>query len=391
MHRRLVFLFAVAVTMAASGPSAAEISIGFANPLTGPYAASGGRNRSAVERAVEDLNDDGGVLGQDVRVITVDDACGIVLAVTAAQELVDAGVPVVVGHFCSGSSLMAAGVYEVANVLMITPSSTHPRLTEEGRRNVFRLIGRDDRQGELAGDFLAAHWTDRRIAILHDGSVYGEGLAAQTRQRLRQRGVTEAIYGAYRPGGVDYAVLVARLQRAGIDALYIGGYGPDAGLILRTARERGDDLQLIGGDGLGMDEFWLSAGAAGAGTIFSGRPDVRGLPEAAAVLAAFRARGLGPRPFGIGAYAAVEVWAQAVERTGSLELAAVARVLRRGWFDTVLGPVAFDDKGDLEGAGWQWQVWANGNYRPLNRGAATEPLFRADGLEQRTRWVRPWN
>ena len=390
MHRRLVFLFAVAVTMAAPGTSAAEISIGFANPLTGPYAASGGRNRIAVELAVHDLNRRGGVLGQDVRVITVDDACGVVEAVMAAQELVNAGVPVVVGHFCSRSSLMAAGTYEVADVLMISPSSTHPRLTEEGRRNVFRLIGRDDRQGELAGDFLADRWAERRIAILHDGSVYGEGLAAQTRQRLRQRGVTEVIYDAYTPGTTDYAALVARLQRAGIDALYIGGYGPDAGRIVRTAPERGDDLQLSGGHGLGMDEFWLAAGAAGEGTIFTGRPDARGLPEAAAVLAAFRARGLGPRPFGIGAYAAVEVWAQAVERAGTLEPAAVARTLRRGWFDTVLGPIAFDDKGDLEGTGWQWQVWTNGDHRPLDRDA-TRYLVGADGLGQRTPWARPWD
>ncbi len=137
--------------------------------------------------------------------------------------------------------------------------------------------------------------------------------------------------------------------------------------------------------------FWLSAGPAGAGTIFTARPDVRGLPEAAAVLAKFRARGLGPRPFGIGAYAAVEVWAQAVKRARTLESTAVAGVLRRGWFATVLGPVAFDGKGDLEGAGWQWQVWTNGNYRPLNRGAATEHLINADGLERRTPWFRLWD
>ena len=202
--------------------------------------------------------------------------------------------------------------------------------------------------------------------------------------------MAEALYGAYTPGERDYSALVARLQRAGVEVLYIGGYGPDAGLILRTARERGADLQLIGGDGLAMDEFWAVAGSAGEGTIFSGRPDVRGLPEAAAVLARFRARGLGPRPFGLGAYAAVEVWAQAVERAGSLELAAVARVLRRGWFDTVLGPIAFDDQGDLEGAGWQWQVWANGDHRPLDRDAARY-LVGADGLGRRTPWARPWD
>jgi branched-chain amino acid transport system substrate-binding protein len=273
----------------------------------------------------------------------------------------------VIGHACSHSSLLAAGIYETADVLMITASSTHPRLTEEGRQNVFRLFGRDDRQGELAGDFLAEHWDGHHVAILHDGSTYGEGLAYEARRQLRARGETEAIYDTYRPGANDYAALVARLQRAGIDALYIGGYGPDAGRILRTAREQGLRLQLVGGDGLGMDEFWTIAGTAGEGTIFSGRPAVPGRPEAAALLARFRARGLGSRTFGLGAYAAVQVWAQAVERAGSLELRDVAGTLRRGRFETVVGRVAFDAKGDLVDAAWQWKVWTDGGYEPLEQ------------------------
>jgi branched-chain amino acid transport system substrate-binding protein len=149
--------------------------------------------------------------------------------------------------------------------------------------------------------------------------------------------------------------------------LYIGGYGPDAGLILRTARARGLDLQLVGGDGLGMDEFWTIAHGAGEGAIFSGRPDVRDRPQAAELFARFREHGLGTRPFGIGAYAAIQVWAQAVERVGTVELAPVARMLRRGRFETVLGPIAFNDKGDLRDAPWQWQVWTNGAYVPLER------------------------
>ena len=367
MYRQFLLLLAAALAVAAPGAGAAEaVPIGFANPLTGPYAVSGNRNRAAVELAVEDLNRGGGVLGHEVRVVAADDACGVEQAVAAARELAAAGVRAVVGHMCSHSSLMAAGIYEAADVPMISPSSTHPRLTEEGRRNVFRLIGRDDRQGDLAGDFLAEHWGDDEIAVLHDGSTYGEGLAARTRQRLRQRGVMEALYDAYAPGEEDYSALAARLERAGIDVLYIGGYGPDAALILRAVRERGDGLQLIGGDGLGMEEFWAVAGPAGEGTIFSSRRDVRQLPEAAAVLARFRARGLGRRAGGIGAYAAVQVWAQAVERAGSFDSAAVAGALRRGRYETVLGRVAFDDKGDLEDAGWDWQVWTDGDYRPIS-------------------------
>lgn len=368
MKRQLLCVaLAVLITSMVAGPAAAEITIGFANPLSGPFAASGLRNRAAVALAVEDLNARGGVLGQRVGVVAADDACGLEQAVAAANRLVDAGVALVVGHACSHSSVLAAGIYEVAGVLMITPDSTHPRLTEEGRANVFRLIGRDDRQGAVAADFLARRYAGSRIAIVHDGTLYGRGLAANTRRQLRLRGVVETLYAAYPAGAKDYDALVASLRDAAIDVLYVGGLGPDAGLIVRSARQRGDSLQLVGGDGLAMAEFWAAAGEAGEGTIFSTRPSVVHDSDAMAIRAAFRLRGLGPGTGGFGAYAAVEVWAQAVARAGTVESAAVAHELRRGRFRSVLGPVAFDTKGDLEGAAWEMQVWSHGDYAPLDQ------------------------
>lgn len=366
MYRCLLFLLALLIAMTGSGRTEAEVRVGFANPLSGPYALSGHRNRVAVETAVGDLNRRGGVLGEQVQLVTVDDACGLEQALVAARQLVAAGVRFVVGHLCSHSSLLAAGVYETADILMISPDSTHPRLTEEGRGNVFRLIGRDDRQGQMAADLLAERWADKKIAILHDSSTYGEGLALEVRKRLRQHRVIEAIYDAYVPGAKDYSALIERLESAGIQILYLGGYGRGAGLILRTARDRGDRLQLVGGDGLGMDGFWAEAGAAGDGTIFSARPEVRGTAQATEVLARFQRRGLGSRQGGIGAYAAIQAWAQAVERAGTVETAAVAGMLRRGRFETVLGPVAFDSKGDLRDSSWQWKVWTNADHVPLS-------------------------
>ena len=367
MRRRFLRLLIAALVLGASGKAAAEIEIGFANPLTGPYALTGARNRIAVEMAVGALNQNGGVLGQKINLVIADDACGLHQSFEAARELVTAGVRVVIGHLCSHSSLLAAGIYEAADVLMVSPSSTHPRLTEEGRQNVFRLIGRDDDQGALAGAFLAARWSGDEIAILHDGSTYGAGLASEARKQLRSRGVREAIYDIYRPNKEDYGALAARLQTAGIAALYIGGYGPDAARILRAVRARGSGLQLVSGDALGMDEFWTIAGRAGIGAVFSSRRNPATLPDAAEVLAGFSARGLSPRAGGLSSYAAVQVWAQAVERAGTFELRAVADMLRRGRFDTVLGPVAFDSKGDLQDSVWQWQVWTDGSYRPMHR------------------------
>jgi branched-chain amino acid transport system substrate-binding protein len=364
--RRCVFLPVILMlAFVASPPAKAEIRIGFANALSGPYAASGHRNRVAVETAVHDLNRTGGVLGEQVELVVADDACGLSQAMAAARRLVEVGVSLVVGHMCSHSSLLAAGIYEAADILMISPSSTHPRLTEEGRANVFRLTGRDDRQGEMAARFLAETYADLRIAILHDGSTYGERLARETRSQLHRRGIEEALFEIYRPGALDYSNIVAELRQARIDVVYVGGYGPDAGRILRTARAQGEDLQMVGGDGLAMDEFWSVAGRAGEGTVFTARRDVRTTPAAAPVLKAFKERGLGPRPGGIGAYAAVKIWATAAERAGSVDLPPVERELRRGRFATPLGRVAFDDKGDLRDSVWQWYVWKDANYTPL--------------------------
>ena len=364
MYRGLSCLLAGALALAC-GSAQAEVKIGFASPLSGEYAFTGGRNGIAVELAVRRLNEAGGVLGQPVALLAVDDACGLERAVEAARQLVAAGVVMVIGLMCSHSSLLAAGVYETADVLMISPSSTHPRLTEEGRGNVFRLNGRDDQQGWLAGDFLARNWPGEAIAILHDDSTYGEGLASHTRRRLRAHGVREALYDLYPPGELDHTALAARLKAAAIEVLYIGGYGPDAARILRAVRARGDDLQLVGGDGLGMDEFWTIAGRVAEGTLFSARPSPPTLPAAIELLADFRARGLGTRSGGIAAYAAVEAWSQAAERAGSVKLPVVADMLRRGRFATVLGPIAFDGKGDLAGASWQWQRWSGSSYLPL--------------------------
>jgi branched-chain amino acid transport system substrate-binding protein len=372
MRRRYLLLLVIGLVIGRPWAASADIVIGLAYPLSGPYALTGHRNKIAVEMAVRDINENGGVLGEQVSLVAVDDGCGLERSLEAARKLIGAGVHAVIGHMCSHSSLLAAGLYETADVLMITPGSTHPRLTEEGRRNVFRLIGRDDRQGELAGDFLADGWPGEKIAILHDGSTYGEGLAAAARKRLRARDEVEAIYDFYVPGQEDFTDLVARLRRERIAVLYMGGYGPDAGWIVRTARQQGYDLQVIGGDGLGMDEFWSIAREAGDGTVYSDRPDATGAADG--LLKRFRSRGLGTRGGGLGAYAAVQVWAQAVERVGTVRVAEVAKVLRRTRFDTVLGPVSFDQKGDCEGAKWQWKVWSDGIRVPLSRRAVTQSI-----------------
>ena len=159
--------------------------------------------------------------------------------------------------------------------------------------------------------------------------------------------------------------LAEKLRHDGIDVLYIGGYGPDAGLILKTVRAVGDDLQLIGGDALGMDEFWAVASNAGEGSIFSARPEAGIDSGIGRLLERLQGREQSARTGGLGAYAAVQVWAQAVQRVGKTDFDAVVKALHYGRFTTVLGQISFDGKGDMQDAQWQWKVWSNGAHPPL--------------------------
>jgi branched-chain amino acid transport system substrate-binding protein len=266
---------------------------------------------------------------------------------------------------CSESSIPASKVYEAAGVLQISPASTNPMLTEQGRANVFRVIGRDDAQGTVAGNYLADHWSDKKIAILHDSTTYGKGLADETKRQLNQRGVTESIYEPYDPGKGDYSAEIAKLEAADIAVLYLGGRHHAAALMARTARDRGYSLQLVSGDPLSTEEFGLIAGPAAEGTLFTFSADARQNAEAGPVVKRFRAENFEPAGYTLLSYAAVQVWAQAVEKAQSMDLPAIIALLRNNQFDTVLGRIGFDDKGDLAAQTWTWYVWRGGEYVPL--------------------------
>ena len=362
---KFLYLTAFVATAAYVSPVHAEILIGVAGPMTGQYEWTGDEQLQGAELAVADINARGGVLGQKVKLIIGDDSCDPDQAVAVANKLVNDGVVFVDGHNCSGSSIPASAVYEKAGVLMISPASTNPKLTDQGGDNVFRVCGRDDHQGIVAGDYLADAWGEKNIAILHDNSAYGKGLADETRKQLNGRGVQEAMYEAYDPEVADFTPLASRMQAAGINVIYVGGYSTEAGLILRAMRDQNFSAQLVGGDSLTATDFWLIAGPAGEGTLLTFGPDHRESEAAREVVDRFRARDYEPAGYTLYSYAAVQVWAQAVEKAGTLELDAVIKTLRSNQFDTVIGRIGFDKKGDVTAPGYVWYVWQNGEHHQL--------------------------
>jgi branched-chain amino acid transport system substrate-binding protein len=353
---------AAAMTVMSAGESQAQIKIATAGPMTGQYASFGEQMQRGAELAVKDLNAKGGVLGQKLVLSIGDDACDPKQAVAVANKFVSEGVSFVAGHFCSGSSIPASKVYEEEGVLQISPASTNPKLTEEGEDNVFRVCGRDDQQGIVAGNFLADKYGKKKIAILHDKTAYGKGLADETKKQLNKRGIKEAMYEAYTAGEKDYSALISKMKANGVGVFYVGGYHTEAGLMVRQARDQGYNVQLVSGDALVTDEFWKITGDAGQGTLMTFSPDPRKNAEAAPVVEKFRAMNYEPEGYTLYTYGAIQAWAQAVEKAGTTDLNKVIASLRKNKFETVLGNIGFDMKGDVTAPGYVWYEWQGGQY-----------------------------
>jgi len=342
----------------------AEIKVGIAGPLSGSALNAGEQQEIGAQKAFNHLNNKGGLLGEKIVVISVDDACEPQQAKAVARQLVSEGVIFVVGHFCSGCSIPASKIYEKAGIIMISPGSTNPKFTDEGGPNVFRTIGRDDQQGTIAGDYLADNHSKNNIAIIHDGQAYGLGLAEFTKRQLNKRGVTEVMFDDYKPDQKDYRSIVDKLINKKIDILYAGGYLTDIGIILRQAKKVLPNLRLFSGDTLMNVQFLVIAGDAGEGTYFTFGPDMRLKPEAEDVVVAIRDEdGYEPEGYTLNSYGAVQAWAQAVTLAGSLKPGAVINALKTGSFDTVLGKIGFDEKGDVTGIStFVWYVFDKEGY-----------------------------
>jgi branched-chain amino acid transport system substrate-binding protein len=363
---------AIVVTFGTNSLAHAKILIGMPGPMTSGMAWFGEQMKQGMEMAIAELNSAGGVLGQPVELLVVDDYCDPEQAIPAAHKLVEARVAAVIGHACSGAAIAASKIYHEAGVLLIT-GVAGSKLTEQGFRNVFRFLGRDTQQGTMAASYLAERWGGQQIAIVHDGSVFGKGVAEAARQRLHERGVNEVMFETIEPGKTDYLDLIEQLQAKAVDALYFGGYSAEAALIIRQAHSRGYTLQMIGPDILTDEYFGRVAGEASEGVLFPSWPDLRNKPQAAPLVAKFRAENYEPEGITLPTYIAVKVWAQAVEKAGTLELDAVIEALRTSQFDTLFGEIGFDEKGDVYGyETLVWYVWHQGDYAPVGPAELSE-------------------
>ncbi|WP_375056350.1 branched-chain amino acid ABC transporter substrate-binding protein [Zobellella sp. DQSA1] len=334
---------------AAFSASAETVRIAIAGPVTGPVAQYGDMQFTGGRMAVELLNQSGALGEYSLQAVEYDDACDPKQAVAVANRIVNDGVQFVVGHLCSDSTLPASDVYDDEGILMVTPASTNPTITERGLEFVMRTIGLDSDQGPTAARYILEQVKPQRIAVIHDKKQYGEGLASSVRDTLKNAGVEVAAYEGITSGDKDFSALIAKLQRDQVDFVYYGGYHPELGLILRQSAEKGFKARFMGPEGVGHKDITSIAGDASEGLLVTLPKKYDQDPANVAVVEAIKAKGGDPTgPFVWTTYAAVEAIAEGIKRAGT-EPEAVAEALRAEPVNTVMGPLSWDDKGDLLG------------------------------------------
>lgn len=341
----------------------ADIVVGISGPFTGQMASFGEQFRKGAEMAAADINAAGGIAGQKLVLEMADDACDPKQAVAAANQLVAKGVNAVVGHFCSGSSIPASDIYAEEQIIQISPGSSNPLYTERDLPTTFRVCGRDDQQGQTATDYITRHYAGKNVAIVHDKSAYGKGLADEVQKLLLAKDIKPVMYEAITPGEKDYSALVSRMKAAKVDILYFGGYHQEAGLIVRQSRAQGLKAPLMSGDSLMTSEFWAITGKDGNGTLMTFSPDPRQSESAKAVVAKFKKQGFEPEGYTLYTYAAVQVLADAFTKAGGTAFKDVAPLLKKEKFSTVMGPLSFDAKGDVMAPGYVVYEWKDGKYQ----------------------------
>lgn len=364
--RRFVIFLAVALSwmILLSGCKKKEdvVKIGIAGPMTGPQAKMGTDFRNGVTIAVDEWNSKGGVLGKKIEIEIGDDQADPKQAVAVANKHVNEGVVGVIGHFNSSCSIPASDVYNRAGIPMITPASTNPQLTERGYRGVFRVCGRDDQQGKVAAEFVKNKLKVKKIAIIHDKTTYGQGLADEFKKHLNT--AAEVVYyGGITQGDKDFKTVLTSIKEKKPELIYFGGIYPETGLFVKQAREINMAVPFMSGDGSIDPKFIEIAGdKAAEGTYLTFSPDPKNIPAAKGFMEKYNAKFGEIGPYSIYAYDAINILLAAIKEAGTTDGNAVIEKLHSMEFSGALGKIRFTEKGDVTDSPYVIWITKNGKF-----------------------------
>ena len=354
---------AAALLLLSASAAHADVVIGVAGPLTGPYQTFGQAMVNGVKAAVDKINSEGGINREQLIVVTADDQCDAVKARDAADKLLAAQVDVVIGHFCSNPALESAKIYDKAGVAMIAPTATLATLTEAGLSNVIRLSSRSDAQGAFAANRILAKRPNAKLLLVDDATSEMKAIITNFNAAY---GKPPALAATLAPDQKDFAELIAKAKTAGIDTLYTATSAADAGRFSVHLAKAGLDLKRYGPDSLLGEAYWTTAGAAGENTLVSFPIDPESSNEAKALSRDLKALGQAPEGPFLMAYAGVQLFAAAALDQGSHAGTKIAAEIKSGKaFPTILGQLKFDSKGDGQDLRFNWYSWNNGVYQTI--------------------------
>lgn len=338
------------------------LRIALAGPFSGPYSGYGTLLLSGASQAVKDINDRGGIKGIHLEIIPIDDRCEPERAYNQAERIVKGKqFQAIIGHTCSSSTLATLETYAKANMLMITPTSTNPKITQKGIMTLFRMSGRDDRQALAAANFIVNKLNSKRIAILHDQDIYSKDLADYLSEYLVNMDTTPVLYQGIAQGTTNFKSLISKFKELEVDAVYFAGLYPEVGALAKAMHVYQLQIPLVSGDGIAINEFVDAAGGQKASTAvmmtFNHAP--KDLKASQKVLADMKAVHLNTEGYSLYGYAAVQAIAQAIEQTDSTEGAVLSHWLHQNRVSTVLGEKSWDTNGDIIDSDYHIFMWGN--------------------------------
>jgi branched-chain amino acid transport system substrate-binding protein len=348
----------------------AAVRIGSASPLTGPQAHIGTDIRNGVQLAIDDANAAGVEIGGrkvKLELVVEDDEANPTKATTVAQKLVDSKVVAVVGHFNSGASIPASKIYSDAGIPQISPGSTNPKYTQQGFKTTFRVVAHDDQQGPTLGRFAVQNLKAKKVAVIDDSTAYGQGLADAFEKTVKALGAQVVAREHTTDKDTDFKAILTKIKGRGPDLVMFGGIDPQAGPMVKQMGELGIKAKFVGGDGMQTPNFIKLGGSAAEGAMASipGLPKEK-MPGGAAFLEKFKAKfNQDVELFAPMGYDAVMVFVDAMKRAGSTDPAKFLPELSKTNYQGVIGPIAFDEKGDIRNGPITIYVVKGGKWEPL--------------------------
>jgi branched-chain amino acid transport system substrate-binding protein len=335
------------------GGGGSEVKIGHVGPLTGGIAHLGKDNENGARLAIEEANAAKTKIdGKEVKftLVAEDDQADPKVGTTVAQKLVDAKVVGVVGHLNSGTSIPASPIYNQAGIPVISGSATNPKLTEQGFKTQFRVVGRDDQQGPAIASYLATNNKPQTVAIIDDATAYGEGIANEVEKTLKGAKINVLPREKGTDKTTDWKAVLTKLRGRNPDAVFYGGMDATGGPLLKQGRELGIKAVFSFGDGACTDKMKELAGDASEGLLCS----QAGIPVDAAdkkFLEAYKKKfNADPILYSPFTYDAAKMLIAAMQKANSSDPKKYLPELQKIDFSGATGKISFDGKGDRKDA-----------------------------------------